>query len=101
MKKRSVLTLVVLTAGLVRAAGSELTLGDGTYTDAAAYANATKIVKTGTGTTTLSFGNATSSFKGEIEVRAGTLAVEANPGNFGKPTKITVLSGATLDLSWT
>lgn len=90
----------MLTAGLVRAAGSELTLGDGTYTDAAAYANATKIVKTGTGTTTLSFGNATSSFKGEIEVRAGTLAVEANPGNFGKPTKITVLSGATLDLSW-
>ena len=73
---------------------------DNTYTDAAGYAGATKIVKTGTGKTTLSFGNTTPTFVGEIEVQEGTLAVAQYPQNFGSPTKITVSSGATLDLTW-
>ena len=40
---------------------ADVDVGDGandnTYTDATAYAGATKIIKTGTGKTTLSFGN--------------------------------------------
>ena len=83
---------------------ADVDVGDGannnTYTDSTTYAGATKIVKTGTGKTTLSFGNSTPSFNKEIEVREGTLAVAQYPQNFGSPTKITVSSGATLDLSW-
>ncbi len=83
---------------------ADVDVGDGandnTYTDSTTYAGATKIVKTGTGKTTLSFGNNTPSFNKEIEVREGTLAVARYPQNFGSPTKITVSSGATLDLTW-
>ena len=83
---------------------ADVDVGDGandnTYTDSTTYAGATKIIKTGTGKTTLSFGNNTPSFNKEIEVREGTLAVAQYPQNFGSPTKITVSSGATLDLTW-
>ena len=96
-----VVTVLFCTA--VKAA--DLEIGDGTndntYSDNVAYAGATKIIKSGTGKTTISFGNVTSTFAGEIEVREGTLAVAQYPGNFGSPTKITVSDGATLDLSWT
>jgi len=73
---------------------------DNTYTDKDSYAGADKIIKTGTGKTTLDFGNMTPSFSKEIEVQEGTLAVKQYPQNFGSPTKITVTSGATLDMSW-
>ena len=89
---------------LMAAHAADVDVGDGandnTYTDSTTYAGATKIIKTGTGKTTLSFGNNTPSFNKEIEVREGTLAVAQYPQNFGSPTKITVSSGATLDLSW-
>ena len=74
---------------------------DNTYSDTTAYAAATKIIKTGTGKTSLNLGDMTGSFNGEIEVREGTLAVKSTPNSFGAPTKITVSAGATLDLSWT
>ena len=84
---------------------ADLEVGDGasanTYSDTAAYAAAGKIVKNGTGKTTLDLGDMTSSFAGEIEVFEGTLAVASTPASFGAPTKITVHDGATLDLSWT
>ena len=73
---------------------------DNTYTDTAAYASATKIIKTGTGITTLDLGDMTGSFSGEIEVQEGELKVASTPNSFGAPTKITVSSGATLNLSW-
>lgn len=83
---------------------ADVDVGDGandnTYTDSTTYAGATKIVKTGTGKTTINFGtyDAKPNFSGEIEVRQGTLAVYGIP-NLGEPTKITVLDGATLDLT--
>ena len=86
------------------ARGAEVDVGDGandnTYADAAAYAGATKIVKTGTGKTTINFGTYATqpNFTGEIEVREGTLAVHGIQ-NLGSPTKITVIDGATLDLT--
>lgn len=83
---------------------SDVYVGDGannnTYTDTAAYASATKIIKTGTGITTLDLGDMTGSFSGEIEVQEGELKVASTPNSFGAPTKITVSSGATLNLSW-
>ena len=44
-----------------------------TYTDKTAYAAASKVVKTGTGVTTLDLGDMTGSFTGEIEIREGEL----------------------------
>ena len=83
---------------------AELDVGDGTndntYSDKAAYEGATKIIKTGTGKTTLNFGTYTTNpgFTGEIEVQQGTLAVHGI-ANLGTPSKITVSDGATLDLT--
>lgn len=73
---------------------------DNTYSDTSSYAAATTIIKTGTGKTTLDLGDMTTSFKGKIEVREGTLAVASTPNSFGAPTNITVVAGATLDLTW-
>ena len=85
--------------------GEPLEVGNGAsdnaYSDADAYAAATKVVKSGTGTTKLDLGDMTTKFKGEIEVKEGTLCVSSDPTSFGAPVKITVSSGATLDLSWT
>ena len=83
---------------------AELDVGDGTndntYSDKTTYQGATKIIKNGTGKTTLNFGTYATKpgFTGEIEVREGTLAVYGIP-NLGTPTKITVSSGATLNLT--
>lgn len=83
---------------------ADVDVGDGandnTYTDSTTYAGATKIIKTGTGKTTLNFGTYTTmpAFSGEIEVQQGTLAVYGIQ-NLGSPTKITVSDGATLDLT--
>jgi len=83
---------------------ADVDVGDGandnTYTDSTTYAGATKIIKTGTGKTTLNFGTYTTmpTFSGEIEVQQGTLAVYGIQ-NLGSPTKITVSDGATLDLT--
>ena len=69
------------TVVFLSAAGADVDVGDGandnTYTDATAYAGATKIIKTGTGKTTLNFGTYATmpAFSGEIEVQQGTLAV--------------------------
>lgn len=102
MKAMTVLFVLAVMAYGMFAADVEVGNGtnDNTYNDVTAYENATRIIKTGTGTTTLSFGNKTPGFTREIEVREGTLAVQQYPGNFGKPTKIIVSAGATLDLSW-
>ena len=86
------------------AIAAEVDVGDGTndntYSDSASYAAATKIVKTGTGKTTLNFGTYATNpgFTGAIEVQEGTLAVHGI-ANLGTPTKITVSDGATLDLT--
>ena len=83
---------------------ADVDVGDGandnTYTDSTTYAGATKIIKTGTGKTTINFGtyDAKPNFSGEIEVQQGTLAVYGIP-NLGEPLKITVADGATLDLT--
>ena len=101
---RQISASCLMTALFLSVHAAEVDVGDGandnTYSDNVSYARADRIVKTGTGKTTLSFGNATSSFNKEIEVREGTLAVAQYPLNFGSPTKITVSSGATLDISW-
>ena len=68
------------------------------FTDNVALARASKVVKTGAHKATIRYGTATSSFAGEIEVQEGTLAAQYLQ-NFGTPTKITVSSGATLDLT--
>lgn len=99
---KSVLCVLgVFFAGVV--AATELVIdasdGDVTFSTRADYVAATKIVKTGTGKATLDFGAAKpSSFVGEIEVREGTLAA-GSPLDFGQPSRITVVDGATLDLS--
>ena len=81
---------------------AELDVGDGTndntYSDKTAYEGATKIIKTGTGKTTLGF-SSNPTFTGEIEVREGTLAVASSLLKLGTPSKITVLAGAMLDMS--
>ena len=97
--------LAVLSSALATVAiADDVYVGNGasnnTYTDTAAYASATKIIKTGTGITTLDLGDMTGSFSGEIEVQEGELKVASTPNSFGAPTKITVSSGATLNLSW-
>ena len=97
--------LAVLSSALATVTfASDVYVGDGannnTYTDTAAYASATKIIKTGTGTTTLDLGDMTGSFIGEIEVQEGELKVASTPNSFGAPSRITVSSGATLNLSW-
>ena len=68
------------------------------FTDNVALARASKVVKTGAYKATIKYGTATSSFAGEIEVQEGALAAQYLQ-NFGTPTKITVSSGATLDLT--
>ena len=95
----------VLSSALATVAfASDVDVGDGandnTYTDSSEYAGATKIIKTGTGKTTIDFGtyDAKPNFSGEIEVRQGTLAV-LGISNLGEPAKITVSDGATLDLT--
>ena len=66
----------VLSSALATVAfASDVDVGDGandnTYTDSSEYAGATKIIKTGTGKTTIDFGtyDAKPNFSGEIEVR--------------------------------
>ena len=59
-----------------------------------------KIIKTGVGAITLSDAYDNKYFGGTIEVREGTLGATKLP-SFGKPTKITVSKGATLDVSGT
>lgn len=71
---------------------------DITFTDNVALARASKVVKTGAYKATIKYGTAQSSFAGEIEVHQGTLAAQYLQ-NFGTPSKITVSSGATLDLT--
>ena len=68
------------------------------FTDNVALARASKVVKVGAYKATIKYGTATSSFAGEIEVQEGALAAQYLQ-NFGTPTKITVSSGATLDLT--
>ena len=81
---------------------ADLYVGDGAkdneHTDLAAFKSASKIIKTGTGKTTINFGDTDSGFSGEIEVREGTLAANRLL-NLGAPSKITVSDGATMDLS--
>ena len=105
MKTENICMIAMLTALFAGSAFcADLEIGDGandnTYSYSATYAAATKIVKTGTGKTTLNFGTYATKpgFTGEIEVQQGTLAVYGIP-NLGTPTKITVSSGATLDLT--
>lgn len=91
---------VSLASVLVSCAGDlilDASSGNVIYSDSVTYKSATKVIKTGSGKVTLSWSGA-SSFSGEIEVREGTLSADKLP-LFGKPTKITVISGATLDLS--
>ena len=101
---RQISASCLMTALFLSVHAAEVDVGDGandnTYADAAAYAGATKIVKTGTGKTTLNFGTYATmpAFSGEIEVQQGTLAVYGIQ-NLGSPTKITVSDGATLDLT--
>ena len=71
---------------------------DITFTDNVALARASKVVKTGAYKATIKYGTAQSSFAGEIEVQQGTLAAQYLQ-NFGTPLRITVSSGATLDLT--
>ena len=95
---------VVAAVFALGAIAGEIDVGGGssanTYNNTTAYAAASKVVKTGTGVTTLDLGDMTGSFNGEIEIREGELKVKTTPNSFGAPTKITVRSGATLDLSW-
>lgn len=76
----------------------DATDGDITYTAKDAFAAAASVEKIGSHKATLNFGKDTPTFAGTIEIKAGTLAVN-NVNNLGKPTKITVTDGATLDLS--
>ena len=105
MKTENICMIAMLTALFAGPAFcDDLEVGDGandnTYSDSTSYAAATKIVKTGIGKTTINFGTYTTqpAFTGEIEVQQGTLAVYGIP-NLGTPTKITVSSGATLNLT--
>ena len=105
MKTGNICMIAMLTALFAGPAFcADLDVGDGdndnTYTATNTYAAATKIVKTGTGKTTLNFGTYTTNpgFTGEIEVQEGTLAVHGI-ANIGTPSKITVSDGATLDLT--
>ncbi len=95
---------VVAAVFALGAVAGEIDVGGGssanTYNNTTAYAAASKVVKTGKGVTTLDLGDMTGSFTGEIEIREGELKVKTTPNSFGAPTKITVRSGATLDLSW-
>ena len=81
---------------------ADLYIGDGVndneYTDSSAFKGASKIIKTGTGKTTINFGDTNSGYSGEIEVREGTLAANRLV-NLGVPSKITVSDGATMDLT--
>ena len=95
---------VVAAVFALGAVAGEIDVGGGssanTYNNTTAYAAASKVVKTGTGVTTLDLGDMTGYFNGEIEIREGELKVKTTPNSFGAPTKITVCPGATLDLSW-
>ena len=102
MKTTATTAILATLAVFAGARASALTIGDGTYTSQSDYEAADKIIKTGTGVTTLDFGSSTRpSFTGEIEVQQGTLKVAASLLNLGTPSKITVYSGATLDMSET
>ena len=102
MKKLIILIGAALAVWSVAVADGVLTIDasteDITFTDNVALARASKVVKTGAYKATIRYGTATSSFSGEIEVQEGTLAAQYLQ-NFGTPTKITVSSGATLDLT--
>lgn len=102
MKRTVILIMAALAASATAFAAGVLTIDapteDITFTDNVALANASKVVKTGAYKATIKYGTATSSFAGEIEVQEGTLAAQYLQ-NFGTPTKITVSSGATLDLT--
>ena len=98
MKTTATTAILAALAVFAGARASALTIGDGTYTSQSDYEAADKIIKTGTGVTTLDFDSSTRpSFTGEIEVQQGTLKVAASLLNLGTPSKITVYSGATLD----
>lgn len=70
--------------------------GDDTYSSV--VGSYPKLIKKGNGKLTIraSSASALGGFTGEIEVQEGTLAIPQLP-NIGKPTKVTVSSGATLD----
>lgn len=90
--------LLCVAAYDVTALTLDATDGDITYTDKETFAAAATVEKIGSHKATLNFGTDSPTFAGTIEVKAGTLAVN-NVNNLGKPTKITVTDGATLDLS--
>ena len=102
MKRTVIPIMAALAACSAAVADGVLTIDapteDITFTDNVALARASKVVKTGAYKATIKYGTATSSFAGEIEVQHGTLAAQYLQ-NFGTPTKITVSSGATLDLT--
>ena len=99
-----ILSAVFALSGAVAFAAGEVEVGNGSsaniYKNTSDYGGASKIIKTGTGVTTLDLGDMREQFKGEIEIREGELKVASTPKSFGAPVKITVASGATLDLSW-
>ncbi|MBQ3289265.1 MAG: hypothetical protein IJH50_07645 [Kiritimatiellae bacterium] len=103
MKRTVILIMAALAACSAAVADGVLTIDAPTediiFTDNVALARASKVVKTGAYKATINYSNdALSSFAGEIEVQEGTLAAQYLR-NFGTPTKITVSSGATLDLT--
>ena len=68
-----------------------------TYTSALG-ADVTELKKTGGGTLRLGLGTTTSAFTGAVAIEGGTLGMDA-PRNLGRPSSVSVSSGATLDLS--
>lgn len=84
----------------ISAAALEIPVGDGqtmNYTTAIGT-EVSSLVKTGPGRLHLQQGTRLNAFNGTIRVAEGTLSADS-PNNLGRPTAVTVESGATLDLS--
>lgn len=90
---------VVVTARCALSAPLVFDVQEGTrnYTDPIG-ADVESITKTGAGRLHLQQGTTRNAFAGTVQIEGGTLGADS-PQNFGSPTRISVATGGTLDLS--